>query len=178
MTSDTVTAPGSKPSKSIYDRWLILRFTLAFVALAVFGAYNIYFQTHAARTNNKDSVPDHADVSASRAIRDFVFFIPGVSQGLLAFIVFGTTSTFRDKLLSLSNFKRKQTSRQGNGNNDYIIRTDEHLGTKPMNMSMDHRGSNTSNMSDLAMGQVISAAPDLREQDIDGLRGTARTTTT
>jgi hypothetical protein len=92
---------------------------------SIFGAFNLYFQAHAARTNNKDSISDHADVSATRAIRDFVFFIPGVSQGLLAFVVFGTTRTFRDKLLSLAQPRRMKPPEQGGNDNNNGNRMNE-----------------------------------------------------
>lgn len=144
---------------------------------SIFGAFNLYFQAHAARTNNKDSISDHADVSATRAIRDFVFFIPGVSEGLLAFVVFGTTRTFRDKLLSLVQPRRTKPPERGSNDNNNSNRMNELIVPKLMNRSMGPRGSNGSNTSNLALGQV-SPAFEAHGRDIDGICDTARTNTT
>ncbi|KAK1783133.1 hypothetical protein QBC45DRAFT_400866 [Copromyces sp. CBS 386.78] len=97
---------GSMPSgpwpaitrRNIYDSWLAVRFTVAFVALGLFELVVIFFQLRAANTNTKENIPPEPDLSASRAQGDFALFVPGVSASLLVFIVFGTTRNFRDYL--------------------------------------------------------------------------------
>lgn len=85
-----------QPKKSIYDRWLLLRFTIGFVALGLFELVIINFQLRAAAVNTEANIPPFADLSAERAISDFILFVPGVSGAPLVFLVFGTTRTFRD----------------------------------------------------------------------------------
>ncbi|KAK3398222.1 hypothetical protein B0T20DRAFT_202777 [Sordaria brevicollis] len=92
---------GSRPGiqhKNIYDSWLAVRFTVAFVALGLFELVVIFFQLRAANTNTKENIPPEPDLSAARAQGDFALFVPGVSASLLIFIVFGTTRTFRDHI--------------------------------------------------------------------------------
>jgi hypothetical protein len=95
-----------QPKKSIYDRWLLLRFTIGFVALGLFELVVINFQLRAAATNTKENIPPSADLSAGRAIGDFTLFIPGVSGAPLVFLVFGTTRTFRDYMAQIFLTKR------------------------------------------------------------------------
>ncbi|KAJ4416235.1 hypothetical protein N0V85_002359 [Neurospora sp. IMI 360204] len=90
--------PLAIPRRNIYDSWLAVRFTIAFVALGLFELVVIFFQHRAANTNNKENIPPEPDLSAARAQGDFALFVPGVSASLLIFIVFGTTRTFRDYL--------------------------------------------------------------------------------
>ncbi|KAI0017538.1 hypothetical protein F4780DRAFT_591236 [Xylariomycetidae sp. FL0641] len=90
---------GQRPpqqSRGIYDRWLLVRFTIAFVVLGVFEITNILFQLLARRNANIDALADKPDLSAARAQSTTVLFLPGVSPSLLAFIVFGTTKPFRE----------------------------------------------------------------------------------
>lgn len=92
---------GSRPGiarRNIYDSWLAVRFTVAFVALGLFEVVVIFFQLRAANTNTKENIPPEPDLSAARAQGDFALFVPGVSASFLIFIVFGTTRTFRDHL--------------------------------------------------------------------------------
>lgn len=49
-----------------------------------------------AKDNGKDSQGSVVNLSYQRAIGDVLTFLPGVSASLLAFIVFGTTKSFRD----------------------------------------------------------------------------------
>ncbi|EAA33395.2 hypothetical protein GE21DRAFT_6482 [Neurospora crassa] len=88
--------PSALPRRNIYDSWLAVRFTVAFVALGLFELVVIFFQLRAANTNTKANIPPHPDLSAARARGDFALFCPGVSASLLIFIVFGTTRTFRE----------------------------------------------------------------------------------
>lgn len=49
-----------------------------------------------ARDNGNESQGSVVNLSYQRAIGDISTFLPGVSASLLAFIVFGTTKSFRD----------------------------------------------------------------------------------
>ncbi|KAK4172978.1 hypothetical protein QBC36DRAFT_381363 [Triangularia setosa] len=93
--STTPKAPLPK-RKNIYDRWLVLRFTVAFVALSLFQLVVVMFQLRASQTNSVENVPAAPDLSAGRAATDFVLYVPGVTAPVLAYLVFGTTRTFRD----------------------------------------------------------------------------------
>ncbi|KAK8033324.1 hypothetical protein PG991_002722, partial [Apiospora marii] len=86
------------PLQSIYDRWLLIRFTIAFVFLAIFEVTNIIFQITAQQNNNRDAVATTPDFSAERAISMMYFNMPGVTASLLAFVVFGTTRPFRQRM--------------------------------------------------------------------------------
>ncbi|GAB1316708.1 hypothetical protein MFIFM68171_06918 [Madurella fahalii] len=99
--SGTPHAPPVPRRKVIYDNWLILRFTVAFIALSLFQLVVIVFQLRAASTNDAENIPPEPDLGADRAKGDFALFAPGVSAGLLTFIVFGTTRTFREYMWAL-----------------------------------------------------------------------------
>ncbi|KAF6814149.1 glycoside hydrolase [Colletotrichum sojae] len=101
-SSDTLvidTGTGNR-RQSIYDRWLVVRFSIAFVALAIFQVVTIMFQVSSARQNNRDSLSETPDLSLKRLHLDLILFLPGVSTSLLTFVVFGTTKTFRDYLFA------------------------------------------------------------------------------
>ncbi|KAK6827974.1 hypothetical protein PG990_009605 [Apiospora arundinis] len=90
---------GQRPrSQGIYDRWLLIRFTIAFIFLAIFEVTNIIFQITAQKNNNRDAVAKAPDLSAERAVSMMLFNIPGVTASLLAFVVFGTTRPFRERM--------------------------------------------------------------------------------
>ncbi|KAK0627241.1 hypothetical protein B0T14DRAFT_399103, partial [Immersiella caudata] len=65
-----------QPKKSIYDMWLLLRFTIGFIALGLFELVVINFQLRAAATNTEANIPPEPDLSAGRAIGDFTLFVP------------------------------------------------------------------------------------------------------
>ncbi|KAI1410994.1 hypothetical protein F5Y13DRAFT_201747 [Hypoxylon sp. FL1857] len=81
--------------QSIYDRWLVLRFSIGFVVLAVFQLITILSEIAQLSNHTKEKLGDAANLSAEKAKNDFLLFMPGVSTSLLVFIVFGTTRTFR-----------------------------------------------------------------------------------
>ncbi|KAK3312393.1 hypothetical protein B0H66DRAFT_449014, partial [Apodospora peruviana] len=99
-TPHSLSGPTRLRRKNIYDNWLVVRFTIAFVALGLFQLVVFFFQLRAANSNNKANIPEKPDLSASKAKTDFVLFVPGVSGSLLIFIVFGTTRTFREYMLN------------------------------------------------------------------------------
>ncbi|KAK7958266.1 hypothetical protein PG996_010294 [Apiospora saccharicola] len=94
----TTSGGPQRPLQSIYDRWLLIRFTIAFVFLAIFEVTNIVFQITAQKNNNRDAVATTPDLSAERAISMMIFNMPGVTASLLAFVVFGTTRPFRERM--------------------------------------------------------------------------------
>ncbi|KAI0517326.1 hypothetical protein F5B22DRAFT_645961 [Xylaria bambusicola] len=81
----------SDSENRIYDGWLIVRFTIAFVFLEIFQILSTLSELMQIRDNKEEVLPDEPDISANRARDDFVSFLPGVSAGLLVFLVFGTT---------------------------------------------------------------------------------------
>ncbi|WYZ45328.1 hypothetical protein EsH8_VIII_000644 [Colletotrichum jinshuiense] len=101
-SSDTLVFDSSAGTrrKSIYDRWLVVRFSIAFVALAIFQVVTILFQVSSAQENSRVSMSDGPDLSTERLHLDLILFLPGVSASLLTFVVFGTTKTFRDYLVA------------------------------------------------------------------------------
>ncbi|KAI1639134.1 hypothetical protein F4809DRAFT_648771 [Biscogniauxia mediterranea] len=68
---------------NIYDRWLIIRFTIAFVLLGVFQVAMISTEVSHLRNGTKEMLGDEPNLSTSRATTDFVLFMPGVSTGLV-----------------------------------------------------------------------------------------------
>ncbi|POS73590.1 hypothetical protein DHEL01_v208027 [Diaporthe helianthi] len=92
-----------KPSgrRGLYDRWLMVRFTIAFIALAIFECTNTLFQVTALRNNMKDSKASAPDLSTGREIQAMILFMPGTTPGIFIFLVFGTTTSSRKKLANL-----------------------------------------------------------------------------
>ncbi|RYP89421.1 hypothetical protein DL770_004391 [Monosporascus sp. CRB-9-2] len=82
----------------IYDRWLLVRFSIGFCILAIFNLTNILCQVAWHRNISSDVEADGPDMSAARAKHDSSLFLPGVSSSLLAFIIFGTTTPFREHM--------------------------------------------------------------------------------
>ncbi|ORY65208.1 uncharacterized protein BCR38DRAFT_523711 [Pseudomassariella vexata] len=101
-------APHLKRSLGIYDRWLVVRFTSAFVVLFIFEFTNVWFQITAHQNNIRDARASSPDFSASRARKSYLLDIPGVSASLLSFLMFGTTKPFRDKMYTTFIPKRFQ----------------------------------------------------------------------
>ncbi|KAH8884370.1 hypothetical protein GQ53DRAFT_618258, partial [Thozetella sp. PMI_491] len=87
-------------SKGLYDRWLLARFTVAFIFLGVFEITNTLFQVSSVQNNRQDAVSTKPDFSAQRAIPKILLFMPGVTPGVMMFLVFGTTKVFRTYMYS------------------------------------------------------------------------------
>ncbi|KAJ4389625.1 hypothetical protein N0V93_007096 [Gnomoniopsis smithogilvyi] len=105
-TSYAGTTASSRPINGsgrtgLYDRWLMVRFTLAFIVLAVFEVTNTLFQITALQNNINDAKAMAPDLSAGRAIQNFFLRIPGTTPGIFLFIVFGTTRASRQKMVDL-----------------------------------------------------------------------------
>ncbi|KAM0321701.1 hypothetical protein ACHAQA_009940 [Verticillium albo-atrum] len=82
--------------QSIYDKWLVLRFSIAAITMSGFQMITIVFQVSSAQSNAREFLPAEPDLSMERLQNDLLVFIPGVTASLLTFVVFGTTKTFRD----------------------------------------------------------------------------------
>ncbi|KAK4163251.1 hypothetical protein QBC43DRAFT_68789 [Cladorrhinum sp. PSN259] len=132
--------------KNIYDKWLVTRFSIAFIALSLFQLVVVNFQVRAAGTNNAENIPEAPDLSAGRAISDCVLYIPGATAGLLTFLVFGTTRNFRDymwksfapKCLQRKREARKDAKRHRGKPSvvipdpNAVLSTDRNRGAKPL----------------------------------------------
>ncbi|KAM0816801.1 putative Glycoside hydrolase [Seiridium cardinale] len=81
--------------KAIYDRWLMTRFSIAFVFLCIFQATATLFQQLSiGNFEQRLSIPE-PDFSPEKARKTFLLFIPGNLPGIGLFLVFGTTAAFR-----------------------------------------------------------------------------------
>ena len=83
---------GSEPENRIYDGWLIIRFTIAFLFIEVFQILSTLSEISKIRDNKEEYLPDEPDTSAQRARSDLVQFLPGVSAGLLVSFVYELSS--------------------------------------------------------------------------------------
>ncbi|CZR59817.1 uncharacterized protein PAC_09711 [Phialocephala subalpina] len=85
----------SSTRRSIYDRALVTRFTIGFVILALFEVAIIVFTLFQANNNASIAASGEPNHSVSNTISDILLFIPGVTASLVAFLVFGTTKSWR-----------------------------------------------------------------------------------
>ncbi|TRX88375.1 hypothetical protein FHL15_010751 [Xylaria flabelliformis] len=92
---------GEEEQESLYDGWLIVRFAIALLFIEAFQILTILSEVAQTNNNKKEALPAEPDISAAHAKVDFVEFIPGVSAGLLVFLVFGTTRTCQRTIFSL-----------------------------------------------------------------------------
>ncbi|KAH8647294.1 hypothetical protein BX600DRAFT_555519 [Xylariales sp. PMI_506] len=97
ISSSGVSEAITKSSKQsgLYDRWLMIRFTIAFVVLAIFEVTNTLFQLQSITSNQQDSASSEPDLSAGQAKKSQLLFLPGVTPGIFVFLVFGTTAGCR-----------------------------------------------------------------------------------
>ncbi|KAK0106940.1 hypothetical protein ONS95_003655 [Cadophora gregata] len=105
----------SSTRRSIYDRALITRFTIGFVILALFEITIIIFTLFQASNNASIAAAGKPDFSVSGSIVDIVLFIPGVTASLVAFLVFGTTKSwrqYRDLVVGGCGLRRKIVHRK------------------------------------------------------------------
>ncbi|KAH0149415.1 hypothetical protein KCU90_g11497, partial [Aureobasidium melanogenum] len=86
---------GARKNDSMYDKWLLIRFCICFVLLCIMQIYLIYYSIARYLGSRADAKNAKLDLSAGSAMVSIVMFIPGVTLGLLIFIVFGTTGPFR-----------------------------------------------------------------------------------
>lgn len=100
-TADTSKSRKSQRNQGLYDRWLMVRFTVAFVILAVFEVTNTLFQLQSVNNNKKDATLAEPDYSVERARSTFFLYLPGVTPGIFLFLVFGTTAGCRTAIKGL-----------------------------------------------------------------------------
>ncbi|KAK8134378.1 hypothetical protein PG984_006390 [Apiospora sp. TS-2023a] len=91
LSQPTIDSAMTEP-KSIYDNWLMIRFTVGFFCLSAFEVAQIMFQLASMR--NIRALGPSPDLSADRAKLDFLLFMPGCAASFVVFVVFGTTKTF------------------------------------------------------------------------------------
>ncbi|KAI1084672.1 hypothetical protein F5B20DRAFT_216908 [Whalleya microplaca] len=77
--------------QSIYDSWLVIRFSLSFVALGTFQLITILSELSQLQHHTKENLGNAANISAERARNDFVLFMPGVSTSALVSDNFGSS---------------------------------------------------------------------------------------
>ncbi len=94
-TGGSLTPTARTRNQGIWDRWLMVRFTIAFVSLSVFEVTNTLFQLMAVANAQSDYDAPEPKLSAEKAKESWLFFMPGVTPGLFIFIVFGTTAPLR-----------------------------------------------------------------------------------
>ncbi|KAH7021386.1 uncharacterized protein B0I36DRAFT_334366 [Microdochium trichocladiopsis] len=118
--------PKSARKQSFHDRWLMVRFTVSFLILAVFEVTNILFQLQSIRNLENDSKLTEPDLSVARASTTFFLFLPGTTAGIFLFIVFGTTAGCRAKMRETFTPKwwrmrqeQKRAERDGGGDLEY-----------------------------------------------------------
>lgn len=80
------------------DRWLVIRFTIAFIILSIFEVCVILFEVVSYFRNTKATASDEIDLSTGSAQAEIAQFIPGVTASLVAFLIWGTTSPFRAQM--------------------------------------------------------------------------------
>ncbi|KAH6674167.1 hypothetical protein B0J14DRAFT_33301 [Halenospora varia] len=85
----------SSTRQSIYDRALVTRFTIGFGILVVFEIAIIIFNLFQLNNNRTLAASGGPNLDPGGAIVDLLFFIPGVTASLVAFLVFGTTKSWR-----------------------------------------------------------------------------------
>ncbi|KAI0483959.1 hypothetical protein GGR56DRAFT_679322 [Xylariaceae sp. FL0804] len=97
-TMSTVRSKPKPKKQGIYDRWLMVRFTVAFVVLGIFDITNTLFQLTAAQNNRHDLGSTTPDLTAARANSTLFLFMPGITPGIALFLIFGTTAGHRAKM--------------------------------------------------------------------------------
>ncbi|KAM0282676.1 hypothetical protein ACHAQH_002873 [Verticillium albo-atrum] len=96
----TVSSTVRPRRKSIYDKWLVVRFAIAALTMSAFQMITIVFQLGSSQRNKRELIGAEPDFSMDRLQADLLVFIPGVTASVLTFVVFGTTKTFRDYMWS------------------------------------------------------------------------------
>lgn len=110
----TKPAPASDMRNMSYDRWLIARFLVCFFLTNVLQVCLIIYYMFTFDRNTSLTVQSGPDYSLHYAIDDLGITMPGVTSGLLIFIVFGTTAPFRREYRKwLQPCRRKCQGRDG-----------------------------------------------------------------
>ncbi|KAK0278629.1 hypothetical protein LTR35_004328 [Friedmanniomyces endolithicus] len=110
------TARSSQPraAKIQINKVLLLRFSIAFFVLAAFEVTVVGFAFTRTRSTSYLANQAQPDYSTSTATTDIALFIPGVTQSLVAFLLFGTTAHFLKRykafFQSATYFRRRRPS--------------------------------------------------------------------
>ncbi|KDN65729.1 hypothetical protein CSUB01_06185 [Colletotrichum sublineola] len=112
VTVNSSTNKSQTTQRSVYDRWLMGRFTIAFLALSIFEVTNTLFQLAGINNIKKDEALTEPDFSLERAKTTFALFLPGVTPGIFLFIIFGTTRSCRRLILETVTLRRWRRLRE------------------------------------------------------------------
>jgi hypothetical protein len=91
----TKPAPANNMRNISYDRWLIARFLICFFLSNVLQICLIIYYMISFDRNTVLAMQAGPDYSLRHTLDDLGITMPGVSSGLLIFVVFGTTAPFR-----------------------------------------------------------------------------------
>ncbi|KAI6865902.1 hypothetical protein KC323_g4142 [Hortaea werneckii] len=118
-SNPTPTTAQPAAAKIRIDKSLLLRFTIAFLIITAFEVSIISFEFMRRRNARELAQREEPDFSSASVINEILQFMPGVTAGLLCFLVFGTTAQFRKKYVeafrSARYWKRARSSRDKNG---------------------------------------------------------------
>ncbi|ERF71206.1 hypothetical protein EPUS_07889 [Endocarpon pusillum Z07020] len=110
----TKPAPATDMRSIAYDRWLIARFLVCFGLSNGLQVCLIVYYYHVSARNTELADRGGPDYTLSSTLKELALSIPGVSLGLLIFIVFGTTAPFRREYRKwFQPCKRKRQGRDG-----------------------------------------------------------------
>jgi hypothetical protein len=139
-----------QPTSRIYDRWLMTRFSIAFVALCVFALTNMLVQLNGISNAGKDVSRSSPDFSVDRAKATTATSFVGPPPSYLLFIIFGTTKPFLRHMYTTFVPKRWQRVSKS------PVRSAHSLSTKPSQPSTFRSHS-----------VVISSASAAHFQDVE-----------
>ena len=126
----TGSSGGPSTTRIKVDKVLLLRFSIAFVILAAFEVTIVCFEFQRKTTTDVLAQQQSPDLSTSSAVSEILLFIPGVTAGLVAFLLFGTTAHFRQRYVQAIQRARSATKRRpslpepGRGGGDLWDRLD------------------------------------------------------
>lgn len=110
----TKPAPASNMRSISYDRWLIARFLVCFALSNLLQVCLILYYMFVFDRNTGLTLQSGPDYSLHYTLDDLALTMPGVSSGLIIFIVFGTTAPFRREYRKwLQPCRRKCQGRDG-----------------------------------------------------------------
>ncbi|KAK1987621.1 hypothetical protein LZ30DRAFT_579797 [Colletotrichum cereale] len=107
---------GTDNNVKAYDSWLVIRLSIAFAVLCVFEYTNIVPRISGASHTIDLADNLQPDLSVKRARATVRGYVTGVSPSLAAFLVFGTTKTFQQKMYAtfISKIFQRQNRKKRN----------------------------------------------------------------
>lgn len=117
--------------------------------------------------NTRSNLRDNADLSLQQAKSDFVFFLPGTTPPLVAFIVFGTTRPFREYLWAvcvprcLKGGLGRREPKSTDGTSPSQVSRPQELHVYNQDSSFCHSGA-----SSIGSGMMLSSFAGRREDDV------------